>query len=524
MAGENLLKLLIDSLEIIAKITGGYATVTDKEGYRIKTIDSSGNERVELVGVYYDSAAEAAIKKCAISGISSIEYGAEAWCLPIGDYVLCSSNIEIVRNNKRLKESLIQSLPFISRVAGGEAVVFDSEGVRIATVSSHGKIKEKFLGTVSKDAKEAMKTQRPIIGESNYVSGANAVRIPITKEFGFGFNNEDTTIVNQRLINEVKKHQTAKYTISDIVGESAPIIKAKNIANIAGKSNSSVLIYGETGTGKELFAQSVHNLSERSAKPFVAINCAAIPANLMESNFFGYEGGSFTGAKREGSPGVFEQANGGTIFLDEISEMDLDLQSKILRVLQEREVKRIGSNKVIPLDIRVISATNKDLEEMAQKGRFRHDLFYRLNVVDINLPALREIKSDIPLIIKHTVYKMNNIFGKFVEDIAEDALTCMTNYHWPGNVRELTNCVERIFNVIGCDRIITKELLPSKLLDHQILEDESRDLSSMLAVYEKRIIEKALKEHSGVKANVARQLQISNTTLWRRMKELGIEN
>lgn len=524
MYDNSLLEILLDSLEIIAKITGGYATLTDKYGYRIKTIDSAGNVKVELEGSFYDSAAEAYLKKKAISGVSSIENGAQAWCLPINDYVLCSSNIEIVKNNNRLKESLIQSLPFISRVAGGEAVVFDSEGVRIATVSSKGEIKEDYLGKASKDAKEAMEKQRPIIGGSNYVSGASAVRIPITKEFGFGFNNEDTTIASQILINEVKKHQTAKYSLDDIIGESASLVKAKNIVRITGKSSSSVLIFGETGTGKELFAQSVHNLSDRSSKPFVAINCAAIPPNLMESNFFGYEGGAFTGARKDGSPGVFEQANGGTIFLDEISEMDLDLQSKILRVLQEREVKRLGSNKVIPLDIRVVSATNKDLEELARSGKFRQDLFYRLNVVDINLPALREIRSDIPLIVKNAIYQMNRSFGKFVEDIDEDALSYMTSYHWPGNVRELINCVERIFNVIGSNRIITKEFLPNKLLDNQVTVGEQGDLSTMLAKYEKRIIENSLKDNNGVKAKVARQLNISNTTLWRRMKELEIDN
>lgn len=227
MNRQNTLQLLLDSLPIIAKISGGYAAVTDKEGRRIKTIDSAGEEITELVNDFYDSAAEAAQKGTAVSGYSEIEKGAQAWCIPIDEYVLCSSNIERIRSNNRLKEALIQSLPFISRVAGGEAVVFDKEGVRVATVSSHGKIKEDYLGTTSKDAKEAMVNGKPKIGDSNYINGAKAVRIPITKEFGFGFNNEDTTIKNQRLINEVKKHQNAKYSLSDIIGESPSIAEAK---------------------------------------------------------------------------------------------------------------------------------------------------------------------------------------------------------------------------------------------------------------------------------------------------------
>ena len=230
-----------------------------------------------------------------------------------------------------------------------------------------------------------------------------AVRIPITREFGFGFNNEDTVRRSNKLVSEVRKHQTAKYNFSDIIGESPPMKELKEIAKLAAKSHSSVLIYGETGTGKELFAHSIHNASQRYNKPFVAINCAAIPPTLIESELFGYESGAFTGAKKGGYPGVFEQANSGTLFLDEISEMDIDLQAKLLRVLQEREVMRLGGRKVIPLDVRVIASTNKPLDEMVQEGKFRQDLFFRLNVFDIKLAPLRKIRDDIPLIANEMV-------------------------------------------------------------------------------------------------------------------------
>ncbi len=300
MKCENLQKTLVESLEVLARITGGYATVTDKDGVRLKTVDSSGHEIDFLKGVVFNLAKEAAKTGKAISGMSQIEYGAESWCLPIGDYVLGCSNIERVKRNNELKLSLIESLPFIARVAGGEAVVFDSQGKRIATVDSRGNVNEDNLGLISEAAREAIVTQKPVIGESSSVSGAMAVRIPITKEFGFGFNNEEMVRRSNILVDEVRKHQTAKYTFSDIIGESEEMKKIKEQAKLAAKSNSNVLIYGETGTGKELFAHAIHNASPRYDKPFVAINSAALPPSLIESQLFGYESGAFTGAKKGG--------------------------------------------------------------------------------------------------------------------------------------------------------------------------------------------------------------------------------
>lgn len=283
---DRILKILIDSLPIIAKVTSGYSALTNINGERLKTVDSSGQEIEELRGVYYDLAKQAADEQRSVYGMSQIETGAETWCVPIGDYVLCCSNVERVSYSNALKQSLIDALPFIARVAGGEAVVFDGEGKRLASINSNGEINAKFLGTISKAANESMKKQKPVIGESNYISGASAVRIPMGKDFGFGFNNEDNIQKNNSLMNEMKKYQNAKYNFSDIIGNTKEIDRAKEIANIAAQSSSNVLIFGETGTGKEVFAQSIHNASARFGNPFVAINCAAIPQNLMESSFF----------------------------------------------------------------------------------------------------------------------------------------------------------------------------------------------------------------------------------------------
>lgn len=521
---DTLYTILLDALPAIARVTAGYATLTTKKGERIKTVDSLGQEISSLRGIRYDLAMQCHEKGKAECGLSQLEYGAETWCLPIGDYVLCCSNVERVRFRESLKQSLIDSLPFIARVAGGEAVVFDNSGKRIASVNSNGDVSTEFMGRVSKDASEAMAKQTPIIGQSNYISGASAVRIPMGLDFGFGFNNEDHILKNQKLLNEVKKYHYAKYNFSDIIGSSKEIQKAKDIAAIAAQSNSNVLIYGETGTGKEVFAQSIHNGSTRVNKPFIAVNCAAIPKDLMESTFFGYVDGAFTGAKKGGSPGVFEQANGGTLFLDEISEMHLDLQSKILRVIQEREVIRLGGHKTLPLDVRIISASNKDLEALTKENSFRLDLYYRLNVLDISLPPLRYIKEDIPLLIQHTINKMNLQFSKFVEGIDKEALDAILQYDWPGNVRELINFIEKSFNVIRNEKIILLKHLPARIMENAIsLEMSDTGLNELLKDYEKEIILKALKINSGIKAKTAQYLRISTTTLWRKIQELGIQ-
>jgi len=520
---RNLHDILMDCLEILARVTGGYATLTDKDGVRLKTVDSHGNEIESLKGVVFGLARKAAKIGRAIGGASQLEEGVESWCLPIGEFVLACSNVERVKRNNDLRLSLMESLPFIAKVAGGEAVVFDSQGKRIATVDPEGNVDYKNLGLISEGARESMIKQQPVIGESSSVKGAMAVRIPITQEFGFGFNNVEMARRNNKLVDEVRKHQTAKYNFSDIIGESSSMKRLKETAKLAAKSDSNVLIYGETGTGKELFAHSIHNASERYNKPFLAINCAALPPTLIESELFGYEGGAFTGAKKDGNPGVFEQANGGTLFLDEISEMDIGLQAKLLRVLQEREVTRLGGKKAISLDVRLIASTNKPLDELIKSGKFRQDLFFRLNVFDIRLLPLRHIREDIPLIANKIVKQMNMIFGKRVEKIDDEAMMLLVQYNWPGNVRELVNCIEKAFNILGNDKYITKKHLSFKFSINDI-ENTSRGLSDMLADCEKKIIIKALQETNGVKTHAAKILGISTTTLWRKIKELDIQD
>ena len=520
-------RMLLETLPIISRITGGYETLTDRRGVRIKTVDSEGKEIAELKGLVFDLARQAAESGTLTAGPSQIVESAEAWSLPIGDYVLSASNLERVLRDDQLQESLKQALPFIARVAGGEAVIFDAEGQRLASYDPTGE-ENRFIGKVSVAAREAMHTQRPVIGQSMSDIGAVAVRIPITKRFGFGFNNLHGVQRQQKLIEEFKKFQYARYSFSDIVGSSEAIKKVSNMASYVSKGVSSVLITGETGTGKELFAQSIHNASDRASKPFVAINCGAIPATIIESYLFGYDEGAFTGAKKSGNPGAFEQADGGTIFLDELGETDFTLQSKLLRVLQEREVTRIGGAKPIQVDVRVIASTNRDLLDMVRTGKFREDLFYRLNVVQIKVPPLRDRLDDIPDFIRVFVNRYNKLLGKFVMGVSGECRKRFQLHNWPGNVRELQNCIEYAMNVISInENCIEIEHLPQYLqTGHGGAGAKQTILSLAEAVRatERDCVLRALKASGGSRQETARLLGISTTTLWRKMVEMGLES
>ena len=255
----------------------------------------------------------------------------------------------------------------------------------------------------------------------------------------------------QNVYNLLNKYtfMRATYTFDDIIGKSHKIQEIKDQAMGIADSPSTVLIQGESGTGKEIIAQSIHNRSSRRNNGFVAINCGAIPKNLIESELFGYEDGAFTGAKHGGQPGKFEIANGGTLFLDEIGEMPLDMQVNLLRVLQEGYVTRVGGNKYIKVDVRIIASTNKDLKAEVEKGNFREDLYYRLSVIPINIPPLRERKGDIEMLIEHFLKTKAAKLGKPLPKISHELFEKLTNYSWPGNVRELENCIENIVNLNG---------------------------------------------------------------------------
>ena len=246
---------------------------------------------------------------------------------------------------------------------------------------------------------------------------------------------------------ELSRERGAKYSLDNIIGESEAVRNLKEQIIRASRSSSTVLIEGETGSGKELIAHAIHTLSPRSTGNFVRVNCSAIPAELLESEFFGYSAGAFTGASKRGKLGRFELANGGSIFLDEVNLLSTTMQPKFLRVLQEREIDPVGGLKSIPIDVRVIAASNIPLETLVESGQFRQDLYYRLNVISICAPPLRERMEDIPMLADHFIQRFNRELGMMVQGIGADALKLLQEYHWPGNIREMQNAIERAMNL-----------------------------------------------------------------------------
>ncbi len=311
----------------------------------------------------------------------------------------------------------------------------------------------------------------------------------------------------------------AKYEFSDIKGGNADLLKQVELAKISAQASSRILIMGETGAGKELFAQAIHNFSDRRTQPFVAISCAAIPRDLIESELFGYRGGAFTGARRDGQVGKFELANHGTLFLDEINGLPLDLQSKLLRALQQNEIMRLGDTRSIPIDVRVIAATNTDLFTEVENANFREDLYYRINVVEIAIPPLRERIDDLDLLLEHITNRQSREPGMTRPDISNEALQVMREYHWPGNVRELENCVERAM-LIAQGRTIQKIHLPERLWKKP--RPEPVGVVALQDGYREMILT-ALERSGGAVSIAARELGIARSTMYRKMKEFGIQ-
>ena len=342
----------------------------------------------------------------------------------------------------------------------------------------------------------------------------------------------------QHLVEELKYYKTkvdkelkSKYYFHDLIGSSHPFLAVKKLAERISASNSSVLLIGESGTGKELFAHAIHNHSLRSSLPFVAINCASIPEHLLESELFGYEDGAFTGAKKGGKKGQFELAHNGTLFLDEIGDMPLSMQSKLLRVLQEKEVQRVGGQNSIPVDVRIIAATHRDLEKMVEEGKFRRDLYYRLNVIKIEIPPLNKRKEDIRLISMSLLKKLERKFFRTGIELSKEVEQRLMEHSWPGNIRELENVLERAINVLDGQTIevfhlplYLRELelqSSSEMVDHVSkakIAEKMLPLKDILAQVEKEAILKALTVTSGNKQEAARLLEIGKTRFYEKCK------
>jgi len=321
----------------------------------------------------------------------------------------------------------------------------------------------------------------------------------------------------------LRKELSKQYSFSDIVSKNHQILDLFQILPDIAESDSTVLIQGPTGSGKELFARAIHNLSRRRDKPYVKVNCAAVPETLLESELFGYIKGAFTDARRD-KPGRFALAEGGTIFLDEIGDLPPTLQVKLLRVLQDKEYEPLGATFTVKADVRVVAATNRDLTEMVRQGTFREDLYYRLNVVKISLPPLRERREDIPLLVDHFIRQFNLSKGKQISGVTEEVMDFLLNYDYPGNVRELQNIIEHAF-VLCKEGLIQLEHLPREVVAARgrVAIGGRGRRSGPLEEAEAALIRAALERHGGSRTRAARELGYDRVTLWRKMKKLGLQ-
>lgn len=390
---------------------------------------------------------------------------------------------------------------------------------------------------------DVLKTGKGYIDKEFLLTNASGIKIhfiktavPIKDENG----NVVTVVDTFRKIKRVNKFLNemtgayANFNFEDIIGSSSKLQECINTAKAAASSLSNVLITGESGTGKELIAHSIHNYSDRRKQPFVSINCGAIPRELLESELFGYEPGSFTGASTKGRIGKFELADGGTIFLDEIGEMPMDMQVKLLRVIQDRKLTRVGGNSVFDLDVRIIAATNKNLLDLCKKGIFREDLYYRINVLHVNLPSLRERKEDIHELIRHFIKKVSNYLNKTVNEISPGAMKKILSYSWPGNIRELENAIERAVNLCNGSIITENEIFnaewsitnPATRQAEESSSTSSEALSERdiepLEVMERRAIERALSISGGNITITANMLQVTRNTIYNKMKKYNL--
>jgi len=365
-------------------------------------------------------------------------------------------------------------------------------------------------GTIE-SAVEAMK-----IGAYDYLCkpiNINEMRVVVSK-----------ALERQKLVLENKALQQRldeKYAFSKIIGTTEGMKKIFNQIQLIAPSRATVLITGESGTGKELIAEAIHQLSPRRDSSLIKLHCAALAPGVLESELFGHEKGSFTGALQR-KPGRFEIADRGTLFLDEVSAIPLIIQVKLLRVLQEQEFERVGGNETIKVDVRLIAATNRDLTKMVADGNFREDLYYRLKVITINVPPLRERMEDIPFLVNFFIKEFNDLHNKNVEGITKETLKLMLSYPWPGNIRELKNCIESMV-VMSRKSVLEAEELPPEIRNYKIAEEKLEiELGTSMAEIEKRVIKEILEKVEGKRKEAARMLQIPLRTLQRKIKQFGL--
>ncbi len=373
--------------------------------------------------------------------------------------------------------------------------------------------------------KRTLETRRPVIGKAIFIIDSEGNRVPISistailKDKNGNAIGGVETFRDLSVVEDLRKELTRKFTFGDIISKNHKMQLLFDILPEIAESESTVLIEGESGTGKELFARAIHNLSLRRKKPLITVNCGALPDTLLESELFGYKAGAFTDAKKD-KPGRFALAKGGTIFLDEIGDISPALQVRLLRVLQDRTYEPLGATEPVHADVRIVAATNKDLSKLVDEKRFRQDLYYRINVVKLTIPPLRERMDDVPLLVERLVARFNRLRGKEISGVSPEVLAVLMNHNFPGNVRELENIIEHAF-VLCRNGLIMPEHLPQNMRPEVGKTIAPSGMPTVREI-EAHFIRETLRRHSWNRSAAAREIGIHKTTLWRKMKRMGI--
>lgn len=440
-----------------------------------------------------------------------------------------------VRMDERINSQLLDSVPdgVFTVDADWRIVSFNRAAEQITGVRRQEAIGrpccEVFRASICESAcalKQTLATRRPVANKVVYIVNAQGERIPISistaalKDAHGKIVGGVESFRDLRLVEELRSQAEQQDSFSDIIGRSAAMRRLFDLLPAVAESDSTVLIEGPSGTGKELFARAIHQLSPRRDKKFVALNCGALPDTLLESELFGYKAGAFTDARKD-KPGRFALAESGTLFLDEIGDISPAMQTRLLRVLQERVYEPLGGVESVRADVRVIAATNKSLDALVRAGKFREDLFYRVNVVRLDLPALRDRREDLPLLIDHLVARFNRLKGRDIAGLSDAALARLMEYDFPGNVRELENVIEHAFVLCRGALIEPVHFLPQLRPSEPALHT-SRLGGLTLAVMEKLLIRDALRRNKGNRAAAARELGVDASTLFRKIKALGL--
>ena len=480
--------------------------------------------------------------KHSITRIVSPIYGSDQ--TPLGcievfqDHTVFKDLLERVRHDDRRLKIILDNLDIgVLTVDRGGHITFFNNRAETITGFNRGDVLGKscsmiFGKTVSHDLlllNETIADGRARSTTEGEIKTRDGQAIPMRANY-MALKNEDgrivgglATIADLSLKYQFNSEIRGRYTFYDMVGKDPAIQKIFEIVPVVASSDATILIEGPTGTGKDVLAKVIHNASQRSKKSLVKVNCAALPDNLLESEMFGYVKGAFTGAEKD-KPGRFQEADGGTIFLDEIGDLPLSLQAKLLRVLEDKEFYPLGSRKTTKVDVRIISATNQNLEQLVAEKRFREDLFYRLNVMRLDLPPLKDRRGDIPLLISHILKRLCATRDTMVEKFSNDAMEVLLNYDYPGNVRELENIIEHAL-IVCQDKIIERIHLPLSLQDgisSPLPEEEKRPFDREIEFSEKTLILDTLRKYNWNKGKTASALDINRTTLWRKIKKYNI--